>query len=248
MNIIQHKTINLYTFLNILKKIAFVFVAGWFGFTLLMLALSFTTLPFWGIHKLSELGSDFNFEPEYIVFLGGSGFPGKSSLIRIYYTSKLAHQHPEAKIVAAFPGNVNDSAGMLAKIRDEFHLRGIDSTTLIFESKGTNTRWQAMEIKEKIIPNSHSKIVIVSSPSHIYRVVKVFKNLGYTNVGSVACFERNINVSLKFDSEEIEGKNYLPDVGGSQQLRYQFWNHLKYEIILLREYMAITYYFLQGWI
>ncbi len=236
------------TFLKVLKKVLFIGVISWFSLTILMLAISFTSLPFWGIHHLSKPGSAYSFEPEYIIFMGGSGFPGKSSLMRIYYTSKLAHEYPEAKIIAAFPGDPKKSNGMLSNISREFKIRGIDSTRIIFEPQGTNTRWQAMEIKENIITNPGDNMVIVSSPAHIYRAVKVFSSLGFKNIGSFACFERNINVSLQFDSEDIEGKAYLPDIGANQQLRYQFWNHLKYEIVLLREYAAITYYFLQGWI
>ena len=32
------------------------------------------------------------------------------------------------------------------------------------------------------------------------------------------------------------------------QYRYQFWNHLKYQVICWREYLAISYYKVRGWI
>jgi uncharacterized SAM-binding protein YcdF (DUF218 family) len=234
--------------LKILKKTGIICGYGWLSTTIIIFILSFTTVPFWGIYQLAQRGGSYEFEPEYLIFMGGSGFPGKSSLLRLYHTSKLAHQYPESKIIAAFPGNPNDSTGMLTKIMDELAIRGIDSSRVQFEHIGTNTRWQALEIKKNIIKDTLSKIVIVSSPSHIYRTVKVFQNIGYDSIGSFACFERDIRVSLNFYSDEIEGKDYIPDVGQSQQLRYQFWNHLKYEIELLREYMAISYYYLNGWI
>ena len=234
--------------LTILKKIGFILVIAWFGFTLLLLSLSFTTLPFWGIHQLSKAGANYEFEPDYIIFMSGSGFPGKSSLIRIYYTGVIAQKYTGAKVIAAFPGEANDTASMLSQLQNELLLRGIDSSRLLFEPNGTNTRWQALEIKKQLIPETTANILLVSSPEHIYRSVHVFERIGFKNVGSFACFERNINVSLEYDTDQIEGNKYVPDIGGNQQLRYQFWNHLKYEIVLLREYMAITYYYLQGWI
>ncbi len=234
--------------LKIVKKIAFILVISWVCVTGLLFALSFTSLPFWGLYSLSKPGSAYNFKPEYIVFMGGSGFPGKSSLLRLYFTAQLAHQYPKAKIIAAFPGQQDEKESMLYDIHKEFQMRGIDSTRFQFENTGTNTRWQALEIKKRHITESTSKIIIVSSPSHIFRAVKVFQNLGFESVGSYACFERSISMNLDFNSNEIDGKNYIPDIGANQQLRYQFWNHLKYEIVLIREYLAIFYYYLQGWI
>ena len=43
-------------------------------------------------------------------------------------------------------------------------------------------------------------------------------------------------------------KTLLPNVGSNTSVRYQFWNHLKYEIMIAREMTALTYYKLRGWI
>jgi len=40
-----------------------------------------------------------------IVLMGGSGMPGKSALMRTYYTAEAAHAHPDARVIIALPGS-----------------------------------------------------------------------------------------------------------------------------------------------
>jgi hypothetical protein len=46
----------------------------------------------------------------------------------------------------------------------------------------------------------------------------------------------------------IGGKPYVPDVSRAPGFRYTFWNYLKLEVTCLREYVAIAYYRLNGWL
>jgi hypothetical protein len=55
-------------------------------------------------------------------------------------------------------------------------------------------------------------------------------------------------VDLRYGHQAIGGKAYVPDVSGSQDLRYDLWNRLKLQLTCLREYLAIAYYRLNGWI
>lgn len=213
----------------------------------LMLVISFTTLPYWAIYDLAVSESDFDFEPEVIVLMGGAGMPSQTALIRTYHTAQLAKQFPTASIVIALPDDLSKEDGHLKGMEDELLLRGVKSKVL-FENEGTNTRSQVLLIKELLRNEIEKKIVVVSSPEHIYRSIKSFEKIGFVNVGGYPAFENDIEQSLSFDYEKIGGVKYLPDVGDNNQLRYQFWNHLKYEIILLREYSAILYYKVQRWI
>jgi hypothetical protein len=62
-------------------------------------------------------------------------------------------------------------------------------------------------------------------------------------------FENAIEANLYFDDAKLGGnKTFVPEVGGNIEVRYQFWNHLKYEILITRELFALGYYKLRGWI
>jgi hypothetical protein len=78
--------------------------------------------------------------------------------------------------------------------------------------------------------------------------VKTFIKAGLENTGGEPAFEKAIEANLDFDDDELGGNKSIPDVGNNTQLRYQFWNHMKYQIIVYREYFAITYYKLRAWI
>lgn len=212
-----------------------------------MLIISFTTLPYWGIHHLASSQSEFNFEPELIVVMGGSGMPSQTALIRTYHAADVSHFFPEADIIIALPGHLMDSTSDLLRMENELRIRGV-SAKIDFENTGTNTRAQAILIKEILQNNTDKKLVVVSSPEHVYRSIKCFKKLGFKSIGGIPAFEKDLEISLEFDARKIGGRHFIPDLGDSSQLRYQFWNHLKYEIILLREYSAILYYKIQAWI
>jgi len=222
-----------------------VFSAG-FVF-LIMLMLSFTTLPYWGIYKLASSESKYTFQPEFIVLLGGAGVPSSSALIRTYYTANLAKTFPKATIVIALPEDLSDSTNYLDKMKQELRMRHVLSPVL-FESKGTNTRAQALYIKRILKNNLDAKLLIVTSPEHMYRSIKTFKKLGFDTIGGCPTFEEDVPLEFLMEEQELEGIGYLSDIGRNTQFRYQVWNHLIYEIRLIREYGAITYYKLQSWI
>lgn len=217
------------------------------GIFILMISLSFTTLPFWGIYHLGVSQSSFDYKPDFIILLGGSGMPSKSALQRTYYTAQLSKIFPNAPIIIALPDLLKDSANNLEMMKMELQMRSV-TADIIFEPEGTNTRAQALNIKHLLKDHLQNKLVIVSAPEHIYRSIKCFKKLGFQDVGGYPAFEKDLEHSLDFDSKKIGGRPFVPDIGQNSQLRYQFWNHLKYEITLLREYFAISYYKINGWI
>jgi len=227
--------------LKLAKFIVFFFGVLFFA----MLAISFTSLPYWGIYRLAIV--EFSFTPDLIVVMGGSGVPSQTALMRTYHTANLAKAFPQSSIIIALPDeNLQDSTSHLQKMKNELRMRLVVNP-IFFEPNGTNTRAQALEIKKQMKNQLNKKVVIVSSPEHIYRATQTFKKIGFTNVGGYPAFEEDLNLSLDFDADELGGIQFVPDVGKHTQLRYQFWNHLIYEIKLLREYVAIVYYKLEGW-
>ncbi len=238
--------IQLHLFWSKLIK-AFKLLAFGFGVLfLLMLMISFTSWPYWGIYHLATHQSDYNFEPEYIVVMGGSGMPSKSALIRMYHAAVLAQSHPESKVIIALPDTAMTPEGPLLQMKKELRLRQVNNEVL-FENRGTNTRSQALNIKQTF--NIEDKpTVVVSAPEHLYRTILSFKKIGFKHIGGQPAFESDLKCSLDYNSKTLGGQTLVPDVGNNTQLRYQFWNHLQYEILLLREYTAIAYYKINSWI
>jgi uncharacterized SAM-binding protein YcdF (DUF218 family) len=211
---------------------------------LFLLIIAFTRIPF-DVHRWLGLhDSEYLFTPEYIVFLGGSGMPSESNLIRLYYTSQLAGQFPAAKIIIAHPIDTV----VISLMRNELITHGVDSARIVIEKLGTNTREQALEITSIDKSIQQKPVLIVTSPENMYRTIKVFRKAGFLKTGGEPAFENAMFVDLSYNHRRIGGKRYIPDVSGQMGLRYTFWNYFKLEIICLREFAAILYYKLNGWI
>lgn len=219
-------------------------IAGFF--LILMIILACTSLPFWGYYWLGTSRSEMESRPETIILLGGSGMPGESNLIRSWFTAKIAHECPESRIIVAMPGDISDSLSTPAKIKGELIIRGIGENRISFEPNGTNTRSQALECY-RLLPKNQS-VLLVSSPEYMRRAVLTFRKTGFENVSALPAFENASEADFSFKDDELGGrKTVLPDIGSNTQIRYQIWNHLKYEIIIIRECLALIYYRLRGW-
>jgi len=216
---------------------------------LVICILAFTTLPFWAYYSLGTSGSRITKNPSVIVMLGGAGIPSGDGLIRSYYTAKLATSNPGAKIIIAMPGDLTDSVSAPRMVAGELKLRGIQQQLVLFENKGRNTREQALLIaagQGASIVNL--PVTLVTSPEHMKRAVLTFRKCGFTSVSGLPAFEYALDADLTFRDSDLKGNKIAPPIGRNLQLRYQFWNHLKYEILVLREYLALAYYKLRGWI
>jgi hypothetical protein len=81
------------------------------------------------------------------------------------------------------------------------------------------------------------------------RAVLTFRKAGFTRINGLPAFEDALEANLLFKDEDLGGNKLpMPDIGGSISVRYQFWNHLKYEILIARELSALGYYKVRGWI
>jgi uncharacterized SAM-binding protein YcdF (DUF218 family) len=216
-------------------------------FFLICIVLAFTTLPYWGYHWLGTSKSELTSEPQTLVLLGGSGMPSESNLMRSWYIEKAAKTFNRANIVIAMPGDLTDSLSTPVLMKKELELRGIHPGRITFENKGTNTRAQALNCQGII--KMQSPILLVTSPEHMRRAVLCFRKAGFEKVNALPAFENATEADLTFRDDELGGNRILvPDVGENINMRYQIWNHLKYEILFARELTALVYYKLRGWI
>ncbi|MBK8873885.1 MAG: YdcF family protein [Bacteroidia bacterium] len=211
---------------------------------LIMSIFAFTRVPY-DLHRwLGENGSGFTFEPSNIIVLGGSGMPSESNLIRLYYAASAAKIHPNAAIIIAHP----EDSSVFESMRHHLMSLGIDSVRIHFCMKGTNTREQSLQLKQSFPSLIKEKNVIVTNPENMYRTLKTFKKSGFEHVGGISAFEYDMYINLSYNHKKVGGAVIAPDVSENLDLRYNFWNYLKYEITCIREYVAIGYYKLNGWI
>jgi len=216
--------------------------------TIILVFISFTTLPFKGIYWLGTSGLKTESTPQYIIVMGGSAMPGQSALIRSYYAAMIAKEFNEAEIIIALPGDIYDTTSSIRLMKKELEIRNINPSRIFLENEGKNTRDQALEI-QKIIPSKKSSIIIVTSPEHMRRSILAFEKVGFQEVNGIPAFDAVHDFELAFNDKDLGGKNrFLPEIGDNTQIRYQFWKHLEYEIIFMREMTALFYYNLKGWI
>jgi uncharacterized SAM-binding protein YcdF (DUF218 family) len=213
-------------------------------FTFLILILSFTDIPFYAYYQLGTTNSKSGHTPDIIVILSGSGMPSPDGLIRAYYGVKAARKYKHAKIIIAIPYDQADSMQPLKLMAHELIVEGIDSSRIQFEPLGFNTRSQAKNISTMFYSEKNKlSLVIITSPEHMYRSVKTFLKVGFSDVGGIAAFDKPI------DEEKAMDKMKSKDIRiKSLSLRYNMWSYLHIELYVLREYCAICYYKLKGWI
>ena len=218
--------------------------------SLIIVLLSFTTLPFWAYYWLGTSQSEFTEKPDYIVLLGGGGMPSESNLMRAFFVYRAAREFPESRIVISIPGDTSDLKSTARLVADELILKGIDPQRILYEQIGTNTRMEALCLKKFENGQLPKKaVLVVTSPEHMRRAVLAFRKAGFTRVSALPAFENALEANLVFNDDELGGRRIpVPNIGGSVTVRYQFWNHLKYEILIAREMTALGYYKLRGWI
>jgi uncharacterized SAM-binding protein YcdF (DUF218 family) len=246
------------------RKTVVIFMTGMGVVFTLSLILAFTSAPFWMWYALSVSQAGVNRPPDYIVVLGGGGMPSESGLIRCWYGAKTATYFTHARVIVALPGDVRDSMSSVNGMRKELLIRGIQKERILMEDSGANTRAEALNVLRIVetecrhgIPAGaggnretavRKSILVVSSPEHICRAVLAFRKAGFIKVDGLPAFEATIESDITFLGRKLGGRSWIPDIGNSITLRYQFWTQLGYEELLMRELVALGYYKLKGWI
>jgi uncharacterized SAM-binding protein YcdF (DUF218 family) len=216
---------------------------------LLAIILSFTDYPFWAYYWLGTHNTELELEPAIIVIMGGGGMPSPDGLIRCYYGASIGNEYPNAKVIIAVPEDtsMHKESPELLMVR-ELEMRGIDSARVKFEKKGHNTRTQVLNIRSMLGSGAIDTIPvrIVTTPEHMFRSVASFRKAGFTHVGGAPAFEEAIGEQLLIEKARSKRVQLLEK--HSLNFRYNIWNYLKYEVTVVREYTAILYYKIRGWI
>ncbi|MFT6026851.1 MAG: uncharacterized SAM-binding protein YcdF (DUF218 family) [Bacteroidia bacterium] len=211
-------------------------------FLLVMIALAFTDLPYLAYHKLGTSCESLKQKPTTIVVFGGSGMPSPDGLIRTFYAAEAANKYNNASVIIALPfGEDSLDTYQLDLMANELTIRGIDSARISYEPYGHNTHSQSVHIAEMLNGITDSPTLVITSPEHMYRAINALQTAGLENVGGLPSFEKPINARKLKDRKN-------PDESAPLSWRYNVWSYLKYELLVTREYCAITYYKLKGWI
>ncbi len=189
--------------------------------------------------------------PEYIVLLGGAGIPSESGLIRTYYAAEQARKHLAAIVIVALPSDMKNQDSDIVRMRDELQMRGVSSDRIRFESKGRNTREQALEVARLLGDQFADRpVLIVTSPFHMKRSLLSFRKVGFRNVAGASAVATMQPVDLRYKGKKLGGRRnpVTPDVGGSPFLRYGVSTNLAHEVSSASELIALVYYWGRGWI
>lgn len=212
------------------------------GFVFLFaIGLAFTDYPFFAYANLGLVEANYEGEPDVIIVLGGEGMPSADGLIRCYTAAEKAALYENASIAIAIPDNPEDEYALQSwkLMAEEMMLRGVSMKNLAVEDKGTNTHEQAELMLEKL--DTNQKLLIVTVPEHMTRAVASFKKVGFNYVGGSPAFEQDISAELLTNDHDFLKSPSLA-------IRYNFWSYLQYEVRVAREYTALAYYWVRGWI
>lgn len=229
---------------SILIRIINIFLKATGILAMVLFVLSLTDVPYNAYHWLGTSNSMIKKTPDTIIILGGAGMPSQDGFIRCYYAAETAIKFNKAEIIIALPTDDNNSTWQLNMMANELIIRGVDSSRISYETEGFNTHSQAENIA-KFLGNQKQErsIAIITSPEHMYRAVMSFKQEGYLFVGGIPTFEKPI------DENKIKDKNKSKDKRiKSLELRYNIWSYLNYELLVSKEFFAISYYKIKGWI
>ena len=207
-----------------------------------MLVLALTSAPFYMYYNLGKNPGDMphTLSPRCIVMFGGASMPSEDNLMRLYHTEALA-RHYGVPVVLVHPEDSLCQAEMTRLLRQ----CGIEE--IEYMTEGSNTRSQCVALKDDYPQLIDQQFLVVTSPEHIKRTMMSLKKAGFGQAVGVAAYPATVDFDLSLDKKELGGNEIVPSVE-SVKMRYTFFNYLKLEITCLREYCALAYYRIKGWI
>ena len=207
-----------------------------------MVVLAFTSVPFYAYYRLGQNPneSDTLLQPRHIVMFGGAGMPSEDNLIRLYHTAALA-RHFDLPVILVHP----EDSVCQAEMTRLLHQDGIDN--ILYMTEGANTRSQALELLTAYPELAEEPFIAVTSPEHVRRTVKCLNKAGFQNVIGKAAYPATVDFDLSLKKRKLGGNEAIPSIE-SVKMRYTFFNYLKLEITCAREYFALMYYRVKGWI
>lgn len=226
----------------------------------LFVAAQFTNWPWRAYKGLSEVPDGVRAPPTHVLVMGGSGIPGESGLSRTYYGAQAAMQYPQAEVLIALPLGTNESFASRAYC-EELRLRGVPAERIRILAGGRNTREQALRLAEVLSARTTpGQVLIVTDPYHVRRTAACIRKAvadrkQEVHLDGLPVFALSIEdpielIARDLDSSasELAARVAVPNLGFSLRFRYDFWSNLGYTFTVLREYSALLYYRLRGWL
>lgn len=225
-------------------------------------ALQFTGLPWKAFSHLAQdgMGTDEGWRPTHILVLGGSGIPGESALMRLWYAAEAARVWTEAPVWMALPCDANDGTVPSARsYAAELESRGVAPGRCAARGCGRNTREQAVALVRDLEGDGGARILVVTSPEHVRRACGAIRHAAReagaeVEVRGRPAFPLSIDDPPRTGTED-PGKAALTEeaapaaeLGSGQVVRYEIWNNAQYTLDAMREYVALSYYRARGWI
>lgn len=187
-----------------------------------------------GLPKLVEdrfaAAAPYKADCDYILLLPAGKPPSPETLLRAHKAAEEARKNPRAKVVISNHTKPPLEKSPTWEIREELILRGVEAERIILETKATKTAEHAEFIKAARIGDPEKdSYLIVTSPYHMWRSVKVFEKSGFKHIyAAPACHSSSAIGSLDL------------------YYRYRFWGNLQLEVKIIREFVAMAYYKLTG--
>ena len=228
-----------------MKRLAIIIKVMFFTLGILffvMIALAFTSVP---VCMHFRLGQNPNEDveisnPRQVVMFGGAGMPSEDNLMRLYHTAALA-RHFDIPVILVHPEDSLCQAEMTRLLQQG----GIND--ILYMTEGSNTRSQALELMASYPELANKQMLVVTSPEHVRRTIKCLNKVGFQNVIGKAAYPATVDFDLSLKKQKLGGNEAIPSVE-SVKMRYTFFNYMKLEITCLREYCALAYYRIKGWI
>ena len=207
-----------------------------------MLAAALTSVPFYSYYRLGQSPNESGtiVQPQHIVMFGGAGMPSEDNLIRLYHTAALARRF-NIPVILVHP---EDSLCQTEMTR-LLHQGGVNN--ILYMKEGANTRSQVLKLMTTYPELSNESFIVVTSPEHVRRTVKCLYKAGAQNVIGKAAYPATVDFNLSLKKQRLGGNEGIPSIE-SVKMRYTFFNYLKLEITCAREYLALAYYKIKGWI
>ena len=226
----------------------------------LFVAAQFTNCPWRAYKGLSEVPGGVRAPPTHVLVMGGSGIPGESGLSRTFYGAQAAMRYPQAEVLIALPLGTNESFASRAYC-DELRLRGVPAERIRILAGGRNTREQALRLAEVLSARATpGHVLIVTDPYHVRRTAACIRKAVAdrkqdVRLDGLPVFALSIEDPLELIARDLDSHDSapgarpaIPNLGFSLRFRYDFWSNLGYSFSVLREYSALLYYRLRGWL
>jgi uncharacterized SAM-binding protein YcdF (DUF218 family) len=210
-----------------------------------ILVLPVTHVPWRWFVSMAEPGMPGAERPEVLVMMGGGGIPSETGLTRSYKTAEAARLFPGATVIIAMPYDPGLSFPDL--LDQELLMRGVAAGRLRREPHGRNTREQALEVYKLIGENPEVVVGLVTSPEHMKRVWVSFEKAGFRRLIAYPSWAEAIRADLDYSEADLGGKSLGGAVGGSDIIKYKYWDNLMILVKCARETVALWYYRLMGW-